>query len=302
MRRAPLLALLAVLTACEATAPPPPAQVPEAQRQMTERVMTLGRDIDELGKRYESLLKQNTEIEKLLGQLGFTVQMSGGTVAQRVEMMRRFERAEAARTATFEKLRGLLRTLATQHKVDTAVEARAGQIVVRLAEAGLFDPAKGRLRAEATPLLWAVAEGLKEITGRRFEVAAEVVLPTAAPAAATATGKAKAKAARVRGKAAKPADPWATAAGRAQEVVRLFEGAGIAAERLPRLFDAFLSTKRTGAHVGMGLANVKRIVEALKGKVSVQSEPGKGSTFTLTFPRGQAPAYSSGSSVPSASP
>jgi flagellar motor protein MotB len=226
MRRL-LLTPFILLGACEATAPPPAPATPAAQREVTARVLSLGKDIDELNQRYESLLKQNAAIEKLLGQLGFSVQMSADTVAQRVELMRRFERAEAARTAAHARLQGLLRTLATQHKTEMQVEVRGGQIVVRLAEAGLFDPRKGRLRAEATPLLWAVAEGLKELAGRRFEVVAEVTPP--APAAEPA---AKGKKPRARAKAPKPEEAWATSARRAVEVVRALQGAGIAAERL----------------------------------------------------------------------
>ncbi len=59
------------------------------------------------------------------------------------------------------------------------------------------------------------------------------------------------------------------------------QGVGIAPQQLPQLFDAFKSTKRTGAHLGMGLPNVKRIIEAHGGEISVQSQPGKGTTFTL---------------------
>ncbi|MBI5478208.1 MAG: hypothetical protein HY906_05090 [Deltaproteobacteria bacterium] len=233
MRRLLVLAPVVLLGACEATAPSPPAQTPAAQREVTARVISLGRDIDELSQRYESLLKQNAAIEQLLGRLGFSVQMSADTVAQRVELMRRFERAEAARTATYEKLKGLLKTLAAQHKLESYVEVRAGQIVVRVAETSLFDARKGRLRAEATPLLWAIAEGLKELVGRRFEVVAEVVLPAAAPPPdpAAAKGKARPKP-RARGKAPKPEDAWEVSARRVTEVVRALEGAGIAAERL----------------------------------------------------------------------
>jgi hypothetical protein len=247
MRRLLPLVSLVLLGACEATAPPPPAQVPAAQREMTARVITLGKDIDELSQRYESLLKQNTAIEKLLVQLGFGVQMTADTVAQRVELMRRFERAETARTAAHERLKGLLKTLAQQHHVETYVEVRAGQIVVRLAETALFDATKGHLRAEATPLLWAVAEGLKELAGRRFEVVAEVTPPPAAAPAPVATGKAKPKAAR-RGKAPKPEEAWLASSGRALAVVRALEGTGLAAERLAaveRLPDP--ATARPGA-------------------------------------------------------
>lgn len=62
------------------------------------------------------------------------------------------------------------------------------------------------------------------------------------------------------------------------------QGQGIAADRLPTLFDSFSSTKRTGAHVGMGLPNVRRIATAHGGEVSVQSAEGRGSTFTLSLP------------------
>lgn len=61
-------------------------------------------------------------------------------------------------------------------------------------------------------------------------------------------------------------------------------GHGIEPERLARLFDAFVSTKRTGAHLGMGLANVKRIVDAHGGIVTVTSTMGEGSTFRIALP------------------
>jgi len=229
MRRAVLLTVVLV-AACEATAPPP-APVSPAQREVTERVMALGKEIDELSGRYEGLLKQNAAIEQLLARLGFSAQMTVDTVAQRVEMMRRFEHAEAARTAAYEKLRGLLRTLADQHHLECYVEVRNGNIVVYLAESALFDAKTGRLRGEVNPLLWAIAEGLKELTGRRFEVVTEVAPDAPAPAPTPPKAKARPKAAK-RLKAAHVVDPWAAAADRAAALVRAFEGAGLAAERL----------------------------------------------------------------------
>jgi signal transduction histidine kinase len=61
-------------------------------------------------------------------------------------------------------------------------------------------------------------------------------------------------------------------------------GPGIDPERLAGIFDAFKSTKRTGAHVGMGLPNVRRIVAAHGGNTAVESEIGKGSTFSIVLP------------------
>ena len=65
-------------------------------------------------------------------------------------------------------------------------------------------------------------------------------------------------------------------------------GAGIARPEQRRIFDKFyriddrLSRRREGS--GLGLAIVKHIVAAHRGRVSVQSAPGKGSTFTITLP------------------
>jgi signal transduction histidine kinase len=66
-------------------------------------------------------------------------------------------------------------------------------------------------------------------------------------------------------------------------------GAGIAAEHLPRLFDRLYranSTAPGAAGSGVGLAIVKRIVDAHGGTVRVESAPGRGSTFTVRLARG----------------
>jgi signal transduction histidine kinase len=71
------------------------------------------------------------------------------------------------------------------------------------------------------------------------------------------------------------------------------QGQGIAANRLPALFESFSSTKRTGAHVGMGLPNVRRIAVAHDGTVSVKSTVGAGSVFTLALPvQSSSPSFS----------
>lgn len=59
-------------------------------------------------------------------------------------------------------------------------------------------------------------------------------------------------------------------------------GRGIAPERLPTLFQPYQSSRSNG--MGLGLATAKKIVEAHKGSISVHSEPGKGTSFTISLP------------------
>ena len=60
-------------------------------------------------------------------------------------------------------------------------------------------------------------------------------------------------------------------------------GCGIPAERMNAIFEDFVTTKRRG--LGLGLAISRKIVEQLGGTITVDSEVGEGSRFTLTFPR-----------------
>jgi signal transduction histidine kinase len=59
-------------------------------------------------------------------------------------------------------------------------------------------------------------------------------------------------------------------------------GSGIPADRLGAIFEDFVTTKRRG--LGLGLAITKRIVEQLDGTITVESEVGRGTTFTVRFP------------------
>ncbi|MEJ2313913.1 MAG: ATP-binding protein, partial [Nitrospirota bacterium] len=59
-------------------------------------------------------------------------------------------------------------------------------------------------------------------------------------------------------------------------------GSGISAQELPLVFERFYRGARGG--LGIGLTIVKELVEAHGGSVSVRSEPGKGSTFSVRLP------------------
>jgi two-component system phosphate regulon sensor histidine kinase PhoR len=63
-------------------------------------------------------------------------------------------------------------------------------------------------------------------------------------------------------------------------------GAGIFPEDLDRVFERFYKADRAreGGGTGLGLAVAKHTVEAHGGSISVESEPGRGSTFTFTLP------------------
>jgi signal transduction histidine kinase len=61
-------------------------------------------------------------------------------------------------------------------------------------------------------------------------------------------------------------------------------GRGIAAEHLDRVFEPFFTTKDVWESTGLGLAVCYSIVEAHGGRIEVESELGRGSTFTVVLP------------------
>lgn len=68
------------------------------------------------------------------------------------------------------------------------------------------------------------------------------------------------------------------------------EGSGIAPEHLKRVFDPYFTTKEFGDDVrgfGLGLTIAQKIVELHHGQISVQSQLGKGTTFTIDLPTHQ---------------
>lgn len=66
------------------------------------------------------------------------------------------------------------------------------------------------------------------------------------------------------------------------EVSVIDHGCGIPPEKIETIFNPFVTTKRNG--VGLGLAIVAKIVDGHGGKMAVESEPGKGSTFRVLLP------------------
>ncbi len=76
-------------------------------------------------------------------------------------------------------------------------------------------------------------------------------------------------------------------------------GMGIAPEAMPRVFDPFFTTKSVGKGTGLGLSLAWSIVERHSGKITLSSEVGRGTTFTVTLPINPVGATDPGTNPPS---
>jgi signal transduction histidine kinase len=61
-------------------------------------------------------------------------------------------------------------------------------------------------------------------------------------------------------------------------------GSGIPPDKLGKIYDPFFTTKEPGKGTGLGLFIVRQIVERNRGRISLESAVGKGTTFFLDFP------------------
>jgi two-component system NtrC family sensor kinase len=68
------------------------------------------------------------------------------------------------------------------------------------------------------------------------------------------------------------------------EIMVRDDGTGIAPDVLPHIFEPFMTTKETGRGTGLGLAIARGIMERHNGSIEVETEFGRGTTFTLTLP------------------
>jgi two-component system NtrC family sensor kinase len=62
------------------------------------------------------------------------------------------------------------------------------------------------------------------------------------------------------------------------------DGPGIPAEIQPQIFDPFFTTKPVGVGTGLGLSISHGIIERHGGRITLESEPGKGTTFVIELP------------------
>ena len=96
------------------------------------------------------------------------------------------------------------------------------------------------------------------------------------------------------GQAADKDDSWirvttrVAADRRSVEIVVQDNGTGIPADALEQIFQPFYTSKSREAGSGLGLSISQQIVEEHDGSISVESEPGQGTTFTVTLPVAEA--------------
>ncbi len=81
-----------------------------------------------------------------------------------------------------------------------------------------------------------------------------------------------------------PSEQQATAGGYAVQLTVVDNGVGIAPEIQDKIFDPYFTTKGVGKGTGMGLSIVHGIVAAYDGTIDCRSQPGEGTTFTITLP------------------
>jgi CheY-like chemotaxis protein/anti-sigma regulatory factor (Ser/Thr protein kinase) len=75
-------------------------------------------------------------------------------------------------------------------------------------------------------------------------------------------------------------------------------GTGMAPEIMANIFDPYFTTKEVGKGTGMGLSLVHGIVDAYKGKIFVESQIGKGTTFTIYWPVAESKSISTAAPSP----
>jgi signal transduction histidine kinase len=205
-------------------------------------------------------------VKNLLGIIGARAR-SARKVAGDGDLHDRLKDLESDVTALYEEWAQYLRSMqAPTPTIEVVTLAPLLHEVVVAAQA----------RTQSVPILLETKSGLPDVRGDRMLLREALlnVISNAAEACAPAGGSVNV---RVRAIAA-PAGSAAPIV----EIVTEDTGPGIPRAHLGRLFVPGFTTKETGS--GVGLAIAERVVSAHHGRITVDSEEGRGTTITITLP------------------
>jgi len=207
-------------------------------------------------------------VKNLLGIIGARTR-SARKIAGEGEVFDRLKDLEKDVTALYEEWAQYLRSMqAPTPTVELVPLSPLMHEVVIAAQA----------RTQATPIALEQAAALPDIRGDRM-LLREALLNVVSNAAEACAGTANGGDVTVRVRAI--AGPAANAAP-IVEIVIADTGPGIPRANLGRLFVPGFTTKETGS--GVGLAIAERVVSAHHGRITVESEEGRGTTITITLP------------------
>ena len=177
-------------------------------------------------------------------------------------------------------------------RIDDDVE-RLTQIVVELTELSRIETGEAELRLEPVDLNLLVEEVITQLSPQieRQQVTAEKKIDTNLPSVQADKRRIRQTIVNLIHNAIKFTNPGGnilvtTRVHRVSATVDISDtGVGIAKSDLPHVFERFYKgdRDRSGGGTGMGLAIAKHIVEAHGGSIWVQSEEGKGSTFSFSL-------------------
>jgi PAS domain S-box-containing protein len=201
----------------------------------------------------------------------------------------------AAIQATMELVPPLMKQNPTMGRYIEVIERNAmrlGQLTQNLLDAARIDVGELQLNKELVDLVVFLAEICKAeesiLAGK--EQCFDLQLPTGPMPFQGDRGRLEEVVVNLLGNAYKFAPRGTTitirlAAEEHQAVLTVSNcGPGISSEHLPHIFDRFFRAGQQGQGSGLGLFIAKWMVEAHGGTISVQSEAGKGTTFTVQLP------------------
>ena len=178
-------------------------------------------------------------------------------------------------------------------RIDSEVD-RLTQLVAELTELSRIETGKTELKKEAVNLNQLIDEAIAQLSPQAKRQKLSIARESAADLPSVPADKDRVQ--QVIANLVHNAIKFTPAGGRITITSRALEGSvvinvvdtgiGISKEDLPRVFERFYKgdKARTGEGTGMGLAIAKHVIEAHGGNIWVQSEEGKGATFSFSLP------------------